>query len=372
MIAEKSIAKENRAYGSQRRVDWLLVLASALLIFAGMLALYSLGVDPKKAIFLRKQIFNCAIGAVAMAVAASIDPQIWQRLWRPLYWINMGLLLLVFIVGHKAKGATRWIDLGPLQFQPSELSKIICAITLAAFFAENRDAIRDKKTFFRSMLHIAPPLALVLMQPHLGGTVSIILIWLTISVYAGVPWKFPVTTFVAVLAILVAMFFSPQLPDNMKYMKDRIVAMISGDSKSDKYQQHQAGIAIGSGGLLGKGYLKGDVKKGGFVPEQQNDFILTVVGEEGGLVGMTFLFAAYIFFFYRVWLAGFQAPSYFGKLVAGGLFAVLSFHTVVNIGMNIGLTPVVGLWLPFMSSGGTALIMCMMTTGLILAVRRFE
>jgi rod shape determining protein RodA len=279
-------------------------------------------------------------------------------------------------MGKDIKGAQRWIDLGPLQFQPSELTKLLIVLTLSTFFAMRSAEIRRFSTFALSFAHIALPLALVLAQPHLGAALVLVVTWLAISIVAGVPAKYIGATMVlgtvcAGMALTVPAIQAKLLHG---YQQKRIEGVMSRgqDTRGKNYQTDRAEIAFGVGGVLGSGFLRGEQKDKHFIPEQHSDFIFTVVGEEGGLVGSSLVLLCFGFFYYRVFLVMIHATEPFYRMIAGGIFTVLVFHTFVNIGMVLQLLPVVGLWLPFLSYGGTAMWLCMASVGLLLAIRRHE
>ncbi len=205
------------------------------------------------------------------------------------------------------------------------------------------------------------------MQPHLGGAVALIVIWAVVSIYAGVPWKYFIFAGSLLAALMSFAWFTPGVLSD--YQHKRVYDFINPDPKAGGYQATRSIIAIGSGGLAGAGYLKGDQKAAQYIPEQHNDFVFSVIGEEGGLIGSTLVIGFFSFFFYRVWLVGFRTQNAMDRMVVGGLFGVLVFHTVVNLGMVLQLTPVVGLWLPFLSAGGTALWTCMAAVGILDNIR---
>lgn len=346
--------------------DGWLLLAAALLIAVGLMALYSHGYSkPAGASYFPKQIQLLVLGIVPFALFYFVDTRFWRKFSNSLYLVNIGLLSLVFLVGSETKGAQRWIQLGSLQFQPSEMSKLLCIMTLSAFFASRIGQIKKFSTFALSFLHVLPPLLLVFKQPHLGATLVILVAWLGVCVCAGVPWKYLLATVAAAAAALVLAMtlFSGVLKS---YQKTRVQAMFSRDEKGSAYQTLRASIAFASGGVVGTGYLQGEQKRGGYIPEQHNDFIFTVIGEEGGLIGAGIVLSFFGFFFYRVWLVIYRAIDPYSRMLAGGIFSMLGFHTLVNLAMNVQLVPVVGLWLPFVSYGGTALWLCLAAVGLLL------
>jgi rod shape determining protein RodA len=343
------------------KLDLWLIVSAAILLFFGLSALYSIqAVRPGTTFFTRQMVF-LAIGVVLFSVARRLDLEKIGQFTPLLYTINLGLLASVFVIGDTRNNATRWIDIGPLQFQPSELAKIFLILTLGTYFASRQGKPIDLKTYVISLVHIAPILLLVYKQPHLGGALCMLVIWLCMSIGAGVRWQYLVATLV---------IFGTGIGLTMRgYHQERLASMFQSDRRGDGYQQDQSLIAFAEGGITGTGFMKGEQKKMGFIPEQQNDFIFSVVGEEGGLIGGLLVLAAFSFFFYRTWLVSYRSQTFMGRYVSSAILGVLAFHTVVNLAMVTGVGPVVGLWLPFMSYGGTALWMALTCLGLLHACR---
>lgn len=359
------------------RIDWLLVLATCILMVVGFMSLYSEGLTRDGGASFRAQLRNTAIGLIPFSIFAFVRPHVWLRGARAIYALNILTLVAVLFIGVHKNGAERWLQIGPIQFQPSEMAKILVVITLAAFYARRQDSIRNLSTFFLGILHVAVPMVLVLLQPHLGAALVLIVIWFGVSLVAGVPSKLlaiAAGVMVALGALNVLAVSVPHAPKFLHaYQLQRVLGMMSAkDPKGKGWQTERAEIAFGVGGVTGAGYLKGEQKAGHFIPEQYDDFIFTVVGEEGGLIGCSLVLAAYGFFFYRIWLVMFYAVDPFYKAIVAGLFAALGFHMFVNIGMVLHMLPVVGLWLPFLSYGGTAMWMCMASVALILRIKSRE
>lgn len=350
---------------TRRTHDLWLLLSAALLILTGLLSVSSISFQA----FGARQLIFAALGIGVFYVFNRIRLDTWRALATPLYLINLGLLIAVLFFG-KSRGITsRWIEIGPMQFQPSEVSKLILAITIAAFFANREDHAREWKTLLGAMAHVAPPLALVFLQPHLGATLAILFMALVACVQAGAQWKHIGVTLLALALLATAAWLTPGVFS--QYQRERVYAKVAEfrgegkDIRGSGYQQHQATLAIANGGAFGAGFFRGEQKATGAIPEQQNDFIFSVIGEEGGFFGSILVLALYAFFFYRVWLRVYLAETLMGQVVAASLFAVLAFHTIVNLAMVLSVGPVVGLWLPFASYGGTALWMCMGALGLL-------
>ena len=362
--------------GDQRRprFDIWLAVSSLVLLVVGLMSLYSEGMAPDGGTEFKKQILFSLIGIVPFVVFVAVHPKVWLRLSNVLYAMNVAALLAVRVLGSTKKGAERWIEIGPMQFQPSEVAKLLVIITLSAFYANRQDSVRQLSTFAKSFLHVLPVLALILMEPHLGAAMVVVVSWFGISLISGVQVKHLGFALGLFLALTGAVLTIPAVSSKVLhgYQAGRIKALNGKDVQGSNWQTERAEIAFGVGGVFGTGYLKGEQKAGHFIPEQHNDFVFTIVGEEGGLVGCTLVLAAFGFFFYRIWLVMFMAGELYYKMIAAGIFAALFFHTFVNIAMVLQLVPVVGLWLPFLSSGGTALWLCMACVGLLLNIRRRE
>jgi rod shape determining protein RodA len=363
-----SIAALNR---DDRRLDWTLILTVVAIALGGVLAIQSaMHGDPASAGFYRKQLLGVAIGLTAMlAVALSDYSALLPRISKPLSWINVGLLLVVLKLGHSAKGAQRWIPLGPVQFQPSEFAKIAIIVALAVYVARRGRNITEFRTVLGSLGVIAIPFALIFKQPDLGTGLVLLTIWLGVLFVAGARLR----QIGAILLVGLAVFAGLWHVGKIKgYQKQRLTAFINpaADQRETGYHLRQSQIAIGAGQLTGQGYGQGLQETGHFIPEQRTDFIFTVVGEEGGFAGAVFLLLLYLLALQRCVAAIIATSDYFGRLIAAGVVAMLAFHIIVNIGMTIGVMPVTGVPLPFFSYGLSALIVDMAAVGLVLSVAR--
>jgi rod shape determining protein RodA len=327
-----------------------------------------------------KQVLNVALGLVPFGILLAVNPRVWLRHASVLYLANLGLLVMVLLAGKQLKGAQRWVELGPIQFQPSEMAKLLIVLTLAAFFATRQDSIHRLSTFVLSLAHVVVPLLLILRQPHLGAALVVLVAWLAICLVARVPLKFVGGAFGIAAALVLVVFLVPNVSSAFLHdyqqsrvdsMRERILGGAADEQGSD-YQIVRAQLAFGSGGVMGAGFLRGEQKRGGFIPDQHTDFIFTVIGEEFGLIGCALVLGLFGLFFYRIWLVLLHATEPFSRMVVGGILAVLAFHAIVNIAMVLQLLPVVGLWLPFLSYGGTAMWLCMGSVALVLNIRMRE
>jgi rod shape determining protein RodA len=358
------------------RIDWWMLFAVVALVGIGLMSQYSEGYSRDGLANFRRQVINTGIGLVPFAIFAFISPRFWMRIWPIVYGVMVALLAMTLVAGTTVKGAERWLQIGPIQFQPSEFAKLFLVLTLATFFAKRQHRMTSASTLLLSLLHIGIPVALVLMQPHLGATIVLLATWLAIALLAGTPLRL----FAALLGVLVLLGGSlmavPAVRDRLLhgYQVDRITGYLARDKdrRGDNWQTDRAEIAFGVGGVFGTGFLRGEEKKLGFIPEQRNDFVITVMGEEGGLVGASLVLILYGLLFYRIFLAMLHASEPYYRMIAGGIFAVLGCQTIINLGMVLQLLPVVGLWLPFLSSGGTAIWLCLAFVGLLLNIRARE
>ncbi|MCH8979359.1 MAG: rod shape-determining protein RodA [Armatimonadetes bacterium] len=347
---------------ASKGVDVYLLLAAGLLMFIGLASLYSIDYS-RGTMWFPKQALLGVVGIVPFFVLWLAPAQLWQRAAVGLYALSVALLGAVLVLGPSIGGAQRWLVLGPLQFQPSEFAKIALAFALATLFVSRKDKIKRPSTFLLSIGVAALPALLVFRQPHLGGALALVAIWLAVTVVAGVPWRFVGIALLAGVLLGTAAWMTPGILTEEQ--KSRVVGFLDPEAHETgtMYQQNSSKTAFGAGGAFGTGYLEGDMKEAGSVPEQQTDFVFSVIGEEGGLFGTTLVLATFMFFFYRCWLAGFRASNPFQQYAGAGILAVLAFHFAANIGMNLMVLPAVGLWLPFLSYGGTALWLCMASVG---------
>ena len=351
--------------------DIPLVLSVLAIALGGVLAIRAVTEgDPTSAIFVRKQLLGIVIGAAGLAVFALNDYKIvLPRFAMALSVINVGLLLVVFKLGHAAKGAQRWIPLGPVQFQPSEVAKLVVIIALGVFMARHRAEITRPRTLLGSLGVILAPFLLIFLQPDLGTGLVIVTIWLGMAFVSGMRLRQMALIALAGLLAFSLLWTTGRIKE---YQKDRLTSFIdpASDPRDTGYHLRQSQIAIGAGQLSGQGYGHGLQASGHFIPEQHTDFIFTIVGEEGGFIGSIALLGLYLFALMRcVWIMA-MATDYFGRLLVAGVVSMLGFHIIVNIGMTIGLMPVTGVPLPFFSYGLSALMIDFSAIGIVLSVAR--
>jgi rod shape determining protein RodA len=348
-----------------RHFNWGLLLTIAATASIGFAMLYSAGngsADP----WMSRQALRFAGGFCALIVVALVDFRFWLRQAYPLYGLAFLLLIYVEIAGHVGMGAQRWINIGFLQLQPSELMKISLVLALARYFhGLSYEDIGKPVNILLPIAMVLVPAGLVLMQPDLGTAGMLILGGALMFFAAGVRiWKFAVVLAAGLSAIPIAWNF---LRD---YQKDRILTFLNPetDPLGAGYHILQSKIAFGSGGLFGKGFLQGSQSHLNFLPERQTDFIFTMLAEEFGLVGGLVLLGLYAILIAYGLAIGLRSRSQFGRLVAVGLAGNLFLYVFINMAMVMGLIPVVGVPLPLISYGGTAMLTVLVGFGLIMSV----
>lgn len=356
-----------------RNFDFALVLSAAAILAFGCVAIYSAS-GTRAAHYVERQLVYSFVGVIGAVLAASIDLEMYQRYAGKLYGWTIILLMIVLKFGHQSKGAVRWIGIGPFQFQPSELAKVILIICLAIFFARRQDEINQPKTVLLSLLYLAVPMLLIFKQPDLGTSLTLVAIWAVIAFVAGVDAKYLLAVGLFTVLLGLAAWCIPGVIKD--YQKARLESFInpSADPLGSGYHVIQSRIAIGSGRFLGKGYLKGTQRKLRFIPEQHTDFIFTVVGEEMGFVGAVGLVALYFIFLWRALNIMAAVEDVRGRLMSAGITGMFLFHVFVNIGMTLGIMPVTGVPLPLFSYGGSSLVTALIAVGLLegISMRRHK
>lgn len=355
---------------------WLLLLL-VMLGSVGLITMYSAvgGTHGRFA----EQVRNFGLAFAAMWVAAQASPQLLARLAGPVYVLGVILLVLVEIAGETRMGATRWLNLGVTHIQPSELMKIGMPMMLAWYFHRREGALRIRDFLVAGVLLMVPFL-LIVKQPDLGTGLLVFAAGFFVIFFAGLSFKLLVPITVAgVLAVggIIAYEHTLCAPDFdwvvlHEYQKHRVCTLLdpTTDPLGRGFHTIQSSIAIGSGGIFGKGYMAGTQSQLDFVPERTTDFIFAVFAEELGLLGGIFLLVLYFLLLMRGLSLAWTAPNAFCRLLAGALTMVFFVYAFVNIGMVAGILPVVGVPLPFMSYGGTALLTLGVAAGLLMAIHR--
>lgn len=346
-------------------INWLLVILIVMVAGVGFAMLFSAAggnMDP----WAKRQIVRFGVAFAIMIVVATINIRIWLRYAYALYFLALALLVAVEVAGHVGMGAQRWISLGFVNIQPSELMKIFLVLALARYY--NASAIEDigriSRLFVPIMLTLAPT-ALILRQPDLGTAIMVAMTGGVVLFLAGVRlWKFVVVGVAALAAAPIAWQFLHE------YQKKRVLTFLNPetDPLGAGYHIIQSKIALGSGGLMGKGFMQGPQSHLHFLPEMQTDFIFTMLAEEFGLAGGLALIILYALILTYGMIIAARSRNQFGRLVAGGITSTFFFYVFINIAMVTGLIPVVGVPLPLVSYGGTVMLTLMIGFGLVIGV----
>jgi rod shape determining protein RodA len=347
------------------RISWLYVLLLCALAAVGYTALYSAaGGSPEP--FAARHVIRFATGLVIMVGVALVDIRFIARLAWPAYVVALGLLAAVLEIGHVGKGAQRWLDLGGLQLQPSELMKIALVLALAAWFHRaSWERIGNPLFLIPPVIAVLLPVGLILKEPNLGTALITALVGAAVFFAAGVRWwKF---LLVALPVPFAAKFAYEHLHD---YQRARIDTFLNPESDplGAGYNIIQSQIALGSGGMWGKGFLQGTQGHLDFLPEKQTDFIFTMIGEEFGLVGALAVMGLLCLIVLGGMLIALRCRHQFGRLVALGIAFNFFMYVFVNIAMVMGAIPVGGVPLPLVSHGGSAMITVMLGFGILMSV----
>ncbi len=362
------------AFAPARHIDWVLLIAAALLTGIGLVMIgAATGTSANPEFFVERQTIAWALGIVSAAAITLFDYRAY-RAWSVVGYIAALLLLAgVLVAGREINGAQAWFVIGPLQFQPSEFAKVAIILVLAAHFHEYREEALGLRALVEALAFAAFPMLLILLQPDFGTFIVFVCIVFGVLLMAGVHVRY---MFALVGMGVAAIAAALQLGIVKDYQIDRLTAFINPeniDPLGAGYNVIQAQVAVGSGQFFGQGLGQGSQTNAGFVPENQTDFIFTVVGEQTGFIGSVLMLGLFALLIWRGLRIAAQSRDTFGTLIAAGIVSVFIFQMFINVGMAIGIMPVTGLPLPFISYGGTSLIASWIMIGLLQNVhmRRF-
>ncbi|MBQ0104778.1 MAG: rod shape-determining protein RodA, partial [Armatimonadetes bacterium] len=317
--------------------------------------------------YLRKQIIYVIIGAVCGFGAFLIPTECYYKIYPKIYAVNLIMLFSVLILGTDINGARRWFSLGFINLQPSEISKVLMIICLSSYLFRRKNST-GPGTFWGSFLYTLVPLFLIFREPDLGTSIVLFTIWLVINFVMGTDLKNIIICVLIFATLGLSVWY---IPGVLKpYQRERIESFANpeGDSLNSGYHVTQSKIAIGSGEFMGKGFLRGGQRALKFIPEQHTDFVFTVLGEEWGFAGCMVLLILYGLLIYRLIFIALNTDNLIGKGIVSGIAGMFMFHIFTNIGMTLGIMPVTGLPLLFVSYGGTSLIVSLTSIGLAEAV----
>ena len=354
--------------------DGPLALAVFILACAGLLIMYSSGYDHGTRFADHAR--NMLIAAAIMFVVAQVPPQRLMLVAVPLYTVGVALLIAVAVFGITKKGAQRWVNVGVV-IQPSEILKIAMPLMLAWWFQKREGQLRALDFVVAAVL-LAIPVGLIMKQPDLGTALLVLAAGLSVIFFAGMSWKLVIPPLVlGVLGVLLLVLFEPQLcadgvrwPVLHDYQQQRICTLLDPfrDPLGKGFHIIQGMIAIGAGGILGMGFMQGTQTHLEFIPERTTDFIFAAYSEEFGLLGNMFLLGAFVFLIMRGLAIALEAPTLFARLLAGAVTMIFFTYAFVNMGMVSGILPVVGVPLPFISYGGTAMVTLGLALGILFSI----
>ncbi len=363
ILKQKFSNERSRSIWQSLHIDVPLLLALILLVLLGLLILYSASGQNKDIV--QQQGIRFGIAAAVMFVFAQIPPRTYQFWALPLYLIGLVLLVAVLIVGHMGNGAPRWLNLGFFKFQPSELMKLAIPMFLAWHFHKIHLPLKIRSVIFAGIIIFVPAI-LAAKQPDLGTGVILMVAGLSVLFLAGLSFRFmAILTFIIACCTPILWFFMHN------YQRQRVLTFLNPekDPLGNGYHIIQSKIAIGSGGMFGKGWLNGTQSHLHFLPERATDFIFAVSGEEFGFVGSSILILLFMIIIARGLVITINAQDTFTRLLAGGLTLTFFFSFFINMGMVTGILPVVGVPLPLISYGGSSIVTMMASFGILMSIQ---
>lgn len=369
----KQILKHIKLHYNIKDYRFSLVVPVIVLSIIGVFMVRSARPD-----LMNRQILGVCLGVCAMIVISLIDYKWVLNFYWPMYFLNLVLLAAIWIpgLGVTANGARRWLDLGITQLQPSDLTKILMILFFARFFSDRETKINNPKVILQGVALILPSLAMIVSQPNLSTTICVAALFCALLFLAGLSYKF-IGTMLAISVPAVVIFLviavQPNQPFLHDYQQTRILAWLDPEeyADSESYQQLNSVMAIGSGQLSGKGYNNDEtnsVKNGNFVSEPQTDFIFAIIGEELGFVGCCAIIFLLLLIIIECILAGLKAKDTGGRIICGGVAALIGIQSFINIGVATLILPNTGLSLPFVSYGLTSVVCFFMGIGFVLNV----
>ncbi len=359
-----------------RSIDWLLLAGVAGLVAVGLWAVKGVtrfDFPGHPAYYLDRQIAYAAVGGFALIVALVVDPDLYRRYWRAVFGSTVGLIAVVFLIGRAARGSTRWINVGFFTFQPSEFGKLLCILALAGFLAERARGTNELGTTLRTLGLGAIPVVLVFAQPDLGTALVYLAAIGAMLFVCGTPWKhLSALGLVTVLLAVGVLWAGPAVGvDFLKsYQKQRLTCFTHPATcpVDARYNVEQSIAAVGSGEVNGRGVDNATQTRLDFLPEHHTDFVFASFSEQRGFIGASLLLALYLLVLWRGLRVVTVARDLYSAIVAGGIVVALLFQIFVNVGMTMGIAPITGIPLPFVSVGGSSMIANLAAMGVLLAV----
>ena len=363
-LRTRSREEAGGAVGFARRLDWVLLSATLAAVAYGVFAIGGITRHDPGGSAASRQGLYAAVGGVLLVVAMLIDPAVYRRFWKPIYVALCGVMAFVLVMGAATRGSKRWIDIGFFTFQPSEFGKVLVALTLAAFLADRAKLIGRLDTPLKAMVLAAGPISLVFLQPDAGTALVYISVLAAVLFVSGVRWlHLALIAGVALVAVLGVLWWLPAAGVNV--LKPYQTARLS-DSSS--YNLTQSKIAVGAGGLRGRGVAGATQTALDYLPAHATDFAFASLAEQRGFLGASVLLLLYLLIVWRGLKIVTRARDLYCAIVAAGIVFALLVQIFVNVGMTMGIAPITGIPLPFISVGGSAMISNLAAVGVLLSI----
>jgi rod shape determining protein RodA len=359
-----------------RQLDWLLVGAVGVLVAYGLWVVAGVtrfDVPGNEDYYVVRQAVFAGVGAVGLACAAVINPAVYRRLWLPLYWLTIALMVIVFVAAPLTRGSRRWLDVGFFRFQPSEFGKVLFVLALAGFLADRGKRLHESRTTMGALGLALGPIGLVFLQPDIG-TALVYGAALSAALFvAGARWLHLAALGASVLAavvVILAVLPAAGVHVLKPYQEARLTGFTNPDSDPSgaTYNVNQSVTAVGAGGLGGRGVDGATQTKLDYLPEHATDFVFASLAEQRGFTGASFLLCLYLLVVWRGLRVVALARDAFSAIVAGGIVIALLFQIFVNVGMTMGIAPITGIPLPFVSVGGSSMVANLIAMGVLLAI----
>jgi rod shape determining protein RodA len=365
---------EPAVFGFVRSLDWILMAAAAGLVGYGLWVVSGItrfDVPGDEGYYVVRQGFAAAVGAVGLVAMAAIPIDIWRRSWKLVYIATLSLMVVVFVAAEAVRGSKRWLDLGVIQFQPSELGKVLFVLAIAGFVVDRIGPTSRWKTIFSAIGLGALPILLVFMQPDLGTALVYAASLFAVLYFVGLRWRQLVVLLAAgVFGIASVLWLLPAA--GVQVLKPYQAARLTLDPGADPggltYNLDQSITAVGSGGLTGRGVVEASQTKLDYLPEHATDFAFASLAEQRGFVGCAILLLLYLLVVWRGLRVVTGATDLYGVVVAGGLVVGFLFQVFVNVGMTMGVAPVTGIPLPFVTVGGSSMVANLVLIGVLQSI----
>ena len=379
--SERARARARRAAAAAdvsflRRLDWLLLGGVVALVGYGLWAINGIthhDVEGSPRYFVTRQVAFVVAGAFAFVFALAIDPSRLQRFWRPIYIGTVAVMMLVFVAGPVTRGSQRWLDIGPFRFQPSEFGKLLFVLALAGFLAERIRRINEIRTVLSAVGLAALPITLVFLQPDFGTALVYGAALAALLFLAGTRWLMIAALACAVVVgAALVLWVLPAAGQHVlqPYQVDRITGFLhpEADPSGATYNVTQSKVAVGAGGLEGRGVAGATQTNLSYLPEHATDFVFASFAEQRGFFGAAILLCLYLLVVWRGLRIITVARDPFSAIVAGGIVVAFLFQIYVNVGMTMGIAPITGIPLPFISVGGSSMIANLAAMGVLLSI----